>query len=132
MLKCKPRLEIWPAGGRITCICGKLMNLFGDHCLSCTRHCKALLSNSIRDGLKPLLSSVFQLCRLTSNGSMFDKEPERIIQGLPNLQPFGISVLFRHVLGNSARCCPLSRLECDITVVRSTSQYSTDTKSAHK
>ena len=53
-----------------------------------------------------------------------------MLPGLPNLRPFDLSILFDHVLGDGHFLTTLTRLGFDVTVVRSTTQFSTCTKAA--
>ena len=45
MLKRKLRLELWPECLSPICACGQRMDLYGDHCLSCKKHCKTAMHN---------------------------------------------------------------------------------------
>ena len=94
MLKRKLHLELWPGSEQVKCVCGKFMDLFGDNCLSCRRMPKTPLSNSIRDGLIPLLASILRLCGLINSDIAVDKETPRMVPGLPNLRPFDLSIAF--------------------------------------
>ena len=44
MFKQNFHLELWSGVDRIKCICGRLIDAFGDHCLSCPRMCKTPIS----------------------------------------------------------------------------------------
>ena len=55
-----------------------------------------------------------------------------MVPGLPNLRPFDLSILFDHVLGDGYFWTPLFRLDFNVTIVRSSPQFSTHTKAARK
>ena len=55
MIRRKLRLPSWPGIASPMCFCGKVMDEYGDHCLSCTCHCKTSMSNGFRNGLAELL-----------------------------------------------------------------------------
>ena len=55
-----------------------------------------------------------------------------MVSGLPNLRPFDLSIAFDHMLGESNRRTPLSRLGIDVTVVHALPQFVTNTKVAQK
>ena len=51
MLRRKLRLALWPGERLPICFCGKAMDSFGDHVLSCRSHCKTAMSDATRNGL---------------------------------------------------------------------------------
>ena len=102
MLKRKLRLELWPNILSPICFCGKRMDNFGDHCLSCRSHCKTPLHNKIRDGIWELFQDLFTLVKLTSSPKNVERETPHIIDALPNLRPFDLSVLFDPLLNETA------------------------------
>ena len=119
MLKRKLRLPLWNDLETVTCFCGKVMDAFGDHCLSCRRHCKTTMHNHIRDGLWELLKYVFPLARLCSTETSVDREPLNIVRGLPQLRPFDISVFYDPMVVNSPWRTSITRFGFDVTVVSS-------------
>ena len=50
MLKRKLRLPLWPQQ-RLRCSCGRKMDAYGDHVMTCTKHSKTTMHNSMRNGL---------------------------------------------------------------------------------
>ena len=131
MLKRKLRLELWP-GQQPICFCGARMDQFGDHCLSCRRHCITPMHNSIRDGLWKLFQEYFTLLNLTTTTAGVEKETPNVISLLPGLRPFDISVLFDHLTGESTWRSPITKLGFDVTIVSSKPKFSTQTKAARK
>ena len=79
MLKRKLRLELWPGIRQPTCFCGTIMDQFGDHCLTCRRHCKTPMHNSIRDGLWKLFQEYFVLLNLTTSSSGVSRPEQRLL-----------------------------------------------------
>ena len=77
------------------------------------------MHNSIRDGLARLLEELLPLVKLIGSPTAILKEPRGIIRGLPNTRPFDISILFDHLLGESAWRTPLFQLGVDVTVITS-------------
>jgi hypothetical protein len=132
MLKRKLRLPLWPGTELPICFCGKRMDQYGDHCLSCQRHCKTPMHNSIRDGLARLLEEILPLVRLIGSPTAIQKEPRGIIKALPNTRPFDFSILFDHLLDESAWRTPLFKLGVDVTVVSSAPLPHPDTSVARK
>ena len=130
MLKRKLRLELWPQNEVPICTCGKHMDRFGDHVMSCRCHCKTPLHNTIRDGLWDLFKDLFTTVRLTSTPNTIAREPERIVKELPGTRPFDISVLFDPLIDESAWRVRLLQLGFDVTIVSSKPVYSTSTRTA--
>ena len=65
MLCRKLRLALWPGERSPICFCGKTMDLFGDHVLSCRYHCKTAMSNATRNGLADISKRIYSLVHLT-------------------------------------------------------------------
>ncbi len=131
-LRRKLRLELWPGEDMPHCFCGQVMDQFGDHCLSCVRHCKTKVSNRIRDGVWSLLKDLFVMVNLVSSPADVEKEPKRIIPSLPNTRPFDISALFDPLLDETAWRTVLVQLGFDVTVISSKPCHRTDTQAARK
>jgi hypothetical protein len=132
MLKRKLRLKLWPNDPQRICFCGKVMDEFGDHVLSCTRHCKTALSNKIRDGLCALLREICKTVKLISGNTMMDCERPRVIDKIPTIRPFDFSILFDHMLDESAWRSPLKMLGFDVVCVGSKPARITPTEAARK
>ena len=132
MLKRKLRLELWPECLAPICACGKRMDLFGDHCLSCKKHCKTAMHNAIRDGLWDLFKDLFPLVKLTSTPKNVLRERPGVIKAIPNSRPFDLSVLFDHLLDEQAWRTDLTELGFDVIVVPSIPSRSTRTQAARK
>ena len=116
MLKCKLRLPLWPQQ-RLHCTRGKNMDAFGDQVMTCTKHSKTTMHNSIRNGLWKLLEKTYMLVKLTSSEAMVEREPAEVIPELPRLRPFGISILFDHMLDEDAWRSDLKMPGIDITIL---------------
>ena len=99
MLKRKLRQPLW-SQQRLRCTCGKSMNSFCDHVMTCTKHFKTTMYNTIRNGLWKLLKKTCMLVKLTSSEAMLEleREPPEVIPELPRLRPFDTSILFDHML----------------------------------
>ena len=133
MLKRKLRLELWPGVQQPLCFCGTIMDQYGDHCLTCRRHCKTPMHNSIRDGLWKLFQEYFVLLNMTTSQSGVEKETPNVFEGLlPSLRPFDISILFDKMLSESTWRTPITKLGFDVTVVSSLPKFSTRTDAARK
>ena len=133
MLKRKLRLELWPGVQQPICFCGTIMDQYGDHCLTCRRHCKTPMHNSIRDGLWKLFQEYFVLLNMTTSQSGVEKETPNVFEGLlPSLRPFDISILFDKMLSESTWRTPITKLGFDVTVVSSLPKFSTRTDAARK
>lgn len=130
MLKRKLRLELWPECLSPICACGIKMDLFGDHCLSCRKHCKTSMHNSIRNGLEKLFQDLFQLVNLTSSPKNVIRERPGVISATPKTRPFDLSVLFDHILDERAWRTDLLELGFDVTIISSKPSHSTTTKAA--
>ena len=70
---------------------------FGDHVMTCIKHSKTTMHNTIGNTLHKLLQKTCMLVKLTSSDAMVEREPPEVIPELPRLRPFGISVLFDHM-----------------------------------
>ena len=119
MLKRKLRLELWPGEEMPVCFCGKRMDKYGDHVLSCCRHCKTPMHNKIRDGLMRILGEVLMTVKLISSKVDIEKEPRRIIRALPNTRPFDLAIVFDPLLEAAAWRTHLYKLGIDVTVITS-------------
>ena len=95
------------------------MDRFGDHSLSCNRHCKGPLhdDDKIRDGLLPLLQDLLKQVHLIDAAAAVDKEPAHIVPELPASRPFDLSVTLAHHLGVRTWRTPIFRIGFDVTVV---------------
>ena len=89
MLKRKLRLPLWPQQ-QLRCTCEKNMDAFGDHVMTCTKHSKATMHNTIRNGLHKLLQKTCMLVKLTSSETMVEQEPPKVVPKLPQLRPFDV------------------------------------------
>ena len=124
MLRRKLRLPLWPDIGSRFCFCGKDMDVYGDHVLSCTRHCKTAMSNGYRNGLAELLKRATMLAGLTSTPECVQKETPRVINKLPNLRPFDISILLDPSLDDTAWRVPLHQVGLDVVIIHSNASSS--------
>ena len=132
MLKRKLRPPLWPDTKECICFCGRKMDQFGDHVLSCRNHCKTPLSNKIRDGLFEILKPICKTVKLISQENMVDKERPRVVTKLPRIRPFDLSILLDHMLDEHAWRCSLKMIGFDVTVIPSTPTRSTATEAARK
>ena len=102
MLKRKLRLPLLPQQP-LRCTCGKNMDAFGDHVMTCTKHSKTMMHNFIRNDLWKLpKKTCMLLVKLASSESMVEREPPEVVPELPRLRPCDVSVLFDHVLDEDA------------------------------
>ena len=92
------------------------MDAFGDHVLTCTKHSKTTMHNTIRNGLHKLLQKTCMLVKLTSSDAMVEREPPDGILELSRLRPFDIPVLFDHMLDEDVWRSDLKMLGIDITI----------------
>ena len=99
------------------------MDAFGDHVMTCRKHSKTTMHNTIRNGLQKLLQKTCMLVKLTSSDAMVEREPSEVIPELPRLRPFDISVLFNHMLDEGAWRSDLKMLGIGITIVPPTAKY---------
>ena len=83
------------------------MDAYGDHVMTCAKHSKAMMHNSMRNGLWKLLKITYMLVKLASNKAMVEREPPEIIPELPQLRPFDVSVMFDYMLDEDAWCLDL-------------------------
>ena len=83
--------------------------------MTCTKHSKTTMHNTIRNGLHKLLQKTCMLVKLTSSDTMVEREPPEVIPELPRLRSFDISVLFDHMLDEGAWRSDLKRLGIDTT-----------------
>ena len=119
MLKRKLRLPLWFEDNLQTCFCGRRMDPFGDHALSCARHCKSTLSNNIRDGLWTLFKDLLPLVRLCSHSSSVSREAVRVVRGLPLKRPFDVDVFLDPMIEKCPWHTSLRRIGFDVTVITS-------------
>jgi len=132
MLRRKLRLALWPGERMPTCFCGKLMDQFGDHVLSCRSHCKTAMSNAVRNGLADLMKQIYSQVKLISNDACVDKETRRVVKELPNLRPFDLSVTFDPLLDETAWRSSLYQLGFDVTFITSKPTTSSKSRTARK
>ena len=132
MLKRKLRLKLWPHAEQCICFCGKAMDAYGDHVLSCRSHCKTPLHNKIRDGLFSLLKELCKTVKLISGDTMVCKEKPRVIDKIPTIRPFDLAILFDHMLDETAWRSTLKILGFDVVVVPSKPTRVTPTRAARK
>ena len=121
MLKRKLRLPLWPKE-RCQCSCGKVRDVFGDHVLSCNKHCKTPMHNNIRNGFFTLMKKLCLKVKFTSSEVMVEKEPERVLPELPSLSPFDVAVTLDHMLNKQTWQTDLKMIGFDFTVISSTSK----------
>ena len=132
MLRRKLRLALWPGERMPTCFCGKPMDQFGDHVLSCRSHCKTSMSNAVRNGLAELMKQIYSQVKLISNDACVDKETRRVVKELPNLRPFDLSVTFDPLLDETAWRSSLYQLGFDVTFITSKPTTSSKLRTARK
>jgi hypothetical protein len=85
--------------------------------MSCTKHPKTTMHNSIRNGLWRTLKKICMTVKLISSETTVEREPPDVVPELPRLRPFDISVMFDHVLDKDAWRSDLKMLGLDITMV---------------
>ena len=129
MLKRKLRLPLWPQQ-RLRCACGKTMDAFGDHVMSCTKHPKTTMHNSIRNGLWRTLKKACITVKLISSETMVEREPPNVLPELPRLRPFDISIMFDHMLDEDAWRSDLKMLGLDITMVPPAKELTSSTSNS--
>ena len=129
-LRRKLRLSLWPGEDKPVCCCGKSMDQFGDHLLSCRSHCKTAMSDKTRDGLASLMKRIYPLVKLVSSDKCVETETPRIVKRMPNIRPFDFSVLLDPLLDETAWRTPLFRLGFDVTYIKSTPLTSSKSKAA--
>ena len=132
MLCRKLRLALWPGERSPICFCGKSMDLFGDHVLSCRYHCKTAMSNATRNGLADISKRIYSLVHLTSTDACVDTETRRVVKALPNLRPFDFSVLLDPLRGETAWRTPLFQLGFDVTYIKSEPISTSKSRAARK
>ena len=77
-LKRKLRLALWPEK-RLRCSCEKIVAEYGNHVMTCTKHPKTIMHNSIRNHLWKLLNRTCMVVKLIINEAMVEREPPRVI-----------------------------------------------------
>ena len=132
MLRRKLRLPLWPGIASPMCFCGKVMDEYGDHCLSCTCHCKTGMSDGFRNGLTELLKQITMMVGLVSTPNCVEKETPHMIKKLPNLRPFDISILFDPLLDETAWRTKIHLVGIDVVFIHSNASSSSTSKTARK
>ena len=82
-----------------------------------------MIEQRIRDGLCKL--NLHAKVKLISSDTMMDTETPRVLDKVPTLKPFDISILFDHMLDESAWRCSLHMLGFDVVCAKSTLTRST-------
>ena len=98
------------------------MAVFGDHVLSCNKHCTNPMHSNIRNGFSTLMKKLCMTIKLTSSKIVVEKEPERVPPELLSLRPLDVAILLDHMLDKKARRTNLKMIGFDFTVISSTSK----------
>ena len=118
-LKRKLRLELWPKEETITCKCGRRMDHFGDHALSCTQHNKSAMSDAIRDGIIRVFKRILITSKLIDSPTLVEREPRNLIPFAKTVRPFDLMVRLQQLISDGSWRCPYSMLGFDVTVISS-------------
>ena len=119
-LKRKLRLRIIDDTEHYICKCGQQLDPYGDHCLACTANTKTKASNGIRDGIVKTFQRILPVAKLIDSGTQVEMETHNIVQSLPRLKPFDLSIRLDHSLDNGSWRTHLSRIGFDVTIIHAT------------
>lgn len=118
-LKRKLRLELWPKEDTVMCACGRPMDHFGDHALSCRKHNKGTMSNAIRDGIIRVFKRILLTAKLIDTPTLVESEPRDLIPFAKGVRPFDLMIRLQQLLTNGSWRCPFSKIGFDVTVISS-------------
>ena len=131
-LQRKLRLKIFRDVKNYVCKCGKALDEFGDHCLGCTVNSKKIASDGIRDGLIKVFQRVLPVTKMIISATQVEEEPYGIIDPLPLIKPFALSIRLDHSTDVGTWRTPFARIGFDVTLIHSTRPSSSSPSEAAK
>ena len=110
-MKQKLRLIVIKDHHLFRCKCGPKVDPLGDHCLGYPVNHKAYLSNAARD----------KICEIFKRraGAQVEKKIGNIVQSLPTLKPFDLSVRLNHLLTQGSWQIPFGRIGFGVVFIHS-------------
>ena len=101
-IKRKLCLPLHPTTNQPICACGTVVDIFGDHIFKCTRICKIVVHNAIRDSFAHALAPVLSTTGFVPHNSIVDTEPNLYLPSDPHSCLFDLSLLEPWKMGTYA------------------------------
>ena len=90
-IKRKLCLPLHPTTNQPICACGTVVDIFGDHIFKCTRICKIVVHNALRDSFAHALAPVLSTTGFVPHNSIVDTEPNLYLPSDPYSCLFDLS-----------------------------------------
>ncbi|EED86272.1 predicted protein, partial [Thalassiosira pseudonana CCMP1335] len=117
-MKRKLRLELWPSPSTPKCICGSMVDKYGDHFFSCQSFNKTTMSNAIRDGTCKAMKRICVTAQYCNSGDAVDTEKKGVVKTAPLSRPFDWFMDVNHVTAATLKQgTALSTIGFDVIVI---------------